>query len=176
MVTYFKRHEERRKSMIEIRMNDIPDNSVYAIICRHINVGFRLHLLFYLGYTFHIFEEDILRNESSIQKYIKYRQDKLPVELKTEQLPFLFKSLYNKIVDENTYLTPSKEDIILLNAVYELETKYIKSGMIPAKRVIPTEREYVIERYSEKYPDKTEEDIEKLLLKYEDIRYYTQLF
>ena len=162
--------------MIKIQKNEIPDKTCYSIICDHVNVGLRIHFLFFLAYIFHIFEEDLLSGTIHIQNYRRYRNDMIPREIPTDKLPFLFKSLYNKIVDANEYIIPSREDILLLRAVYALERKYTRSGLIPWERRIPNSRDTVIARYMAVNPGKSVEDIEKAISKYEDIRCYSDLF
>ena len=161
--------------MIRIQNDKIPDEMSYSIICKHVNIGLRIHFLFFLAYIFHIFEEDLLSGTIHIQNYRRYRNDMIPREIPTDKLPFLFKSLYNKIADSE-YIIPTKEDILLLRAIYNLENRYTRSGLIPWEREIPKNRETVIARYMEANPGKSIEDIEKIISKYEDIRCYSELF
>ena len=161
--------------MIKIQKKEIPDETSYSIICKHVNVGLRIHLLFFLAYMFHIFEEDLLSGAKYTQNFRRYRTDMIPNDIPADKLPFLFKSLYNKIVDSE-YILPSREDILLLRAVYALEKKYTNSGLIPWERIIPNNRENVIARYMEANPEKSVEEIDKIISKYEDIRCYSELF
>ncbi len=162
--------------MIRIQNDKIPDEMSYSIICKHVNIGLRIHFLFFLAYVFHIFEKDLLSGTMHIQNFRRYRTDMIPREIPTDNLPFLIKSLYNKIVDANEYIIPSREDILLLRAVYALERKYTRSGLIPWQRIIPNSRDTVIARYMAADPGKSVEDIEKIISKYEDIRCYSDLF
>ena len=159
--------------MLRIINIGISDARNFRIVTEHVNRGFKLHVRYYLGFNFSVFDHNGGLYDKSL--FISNRPAELPENIRSEDLPGLFQSiiLKNQTPDAAYILTPDEYDV--MQCVYAFEKEQVESGVLSFRREIPAGRAGIAADIARTLGLSSIKDINDVISIYEDIREYGEI-